>query len=79
MLSCGARLDLMGWATFGAWPMSCLVGTGGYIPTRGSRACRHASPRCVDQHLVVQRLIGITHLAHHKRSRKNLLTSEVTQ
>ena len=36
-------------------------------------------PRCVDQHLVVQWLIGITHLAHHKRRRKNLPTSEVTQ
>jgi len=27
--------------------------------SRGLRACRHASPRCVDQHLVVRRLRGI--------------------
>ena len=26
---------------------------------RGSRACRHASPRCVDHHLVVRRLSGV--------------------
>jgi alkylhydroperoxidase family enzyme len=26
---------------------------------RGSRACRHASPFCVDQHLVVRRLRGV--------------------
>ena len=27
--------------------------------SQGSRACRHASPRCVDQHLVVPRLRGV--------------------
>ena len=27
--------------------------------SRGSRACRHASPRCVDQHLVVWQLRGV--------------------
>ena len=27
---------------------------------RGSRACRHASPCCVDQHLVVRQLIGVS-------------------
>jgi hypothetical protein len=33
--------------------------------SRGSRACWHASPRCVDQHLVVQWLRGIvTNLVH---------------
>jgi hypothetical protein len=26
--------------------------------SRGLRACRHASPRCVDQHFLVRRLIG---------------------
>ena len=36
-------------------------------------------PRYVDQHLVVRWLIGITHLAHHKRRCKNLPTSEVAQ
>jgi hypothetical protein len=46
--------------------------------SRGSRVCWHASPRCVDQHLVVRQLIGITHLAN-KWCRKNLPTSEVAQ
>ena len=32
--------------------------------SRGSRACRHASPRCVDQRLVVRRLIGTTPNLH---------------
>jgi hypothetical protein len=31
------------------------------IFSRGSRACRHGSPRCVDQHYVVRRLIGYPH------------------
>jgi hypothetical protein len=26
----------------------------------GSHACRHASPRCINQHLVVQRRRGVT-------------------
>ena len=48
--------------------------------SRGSRACRHVSPRCVDQHLVVRQLRGVlqtssTTIGHHK----NLSTSEVTQ
>jgi hypothetical protein len=28
--------------------------------SRGSRACQHASPHCIDQHLVVRRLRGVT-------------------
>jgi hypothetical protein len=36
-------------------------------------------PYCVNQHLVVRRLISTTQLAHHKRRCKNLPTSEVTQ
>jgi hypothetical protein len=47
--------------------------------SRGSRACRHASPRCVDQHLVVRQLRGVAQPRPHVGHRKNRLTSEVTQ
>ena len=30
------------------------------IFSQGSRACQHASPRCVDQHLVVRQLRGVS-------------------
>ena len=46
--------------------------------SRGSRACRHASPRCVDQHFVVQRLIGILHPSS-PRAPQGPSTSEVAQ
>jgi len=46
---------------------------------RGSRACRHASPHCVDQHLVVQRLRGVAQTSSSLGHRKNLPTSEVAQ
>jgi hypothetical protein len=45
---------------------------------RGSCTCWHGSLCCVNQHLVVRQLIGITHLANKWRH-KNLQTSEVTQ
>jgi hypothetical protein len=45
---------------------------------RGSRACRHASPRCVDQHYVVRRLIGDPHPSF-PRAPQEPTASEVTQ
>jgi hypothetical protein len=48
--------------------------------SRGSHACQHASPRCVDQHLVVHRAKRCcTNLIHIIGHHKNLPTSEVTQ
>jgi hypothetical protein len=46
---------------------------------RGSCACWHASPRCVDQHLVVQLKRCCTNLVCIIGHRKNLPTSEVPQ
>jgi hypothetical protein len=48
------------------------------IFSRGSRACRHASPRCVDQHYVVWQLIGNPHPSS-PRAPQEPTTSEVTQ
>jgi hypothetical protein len=48
--------------------------------SRGSHAYQHASPRCVDQHLVVLRAKRCcTNLIHTIGHHKNLPTSEVTQ
>jgi hypothetical protein len=48
------------------------------IFSRGSRACRHASLRCVDQHYVVRRLIGNPHPSS-SRAPQEPTASEVTQ
>jgi hypothetical protein len=48
------------------------------IFSRGSRACRHASPRCVDQHYVVWWLIGNPHPSS-PRALQEPTASEVTQ
>jgi hypothetical protein len=44
----------------------------------GSRACRHVSPRCVDQHYVVRQLIGNPH-SNSRRAPQEPTASEVTQ
>jgi hypothetical protein len=46
------------------------------ILSRGSRAYRHASPRCVDQHYVVRRLIWDPHLSS-PRAPQEPTTSEI--
>jgi hypothetical protein len=46
--------------------------------SRGSRACRHASPRCVDLHLMVRRLIGSPHPSS-PRAPQEPTTSEIAQ
>jgi hypothetical protein len=48
------------------------------IFSQDSRACRHASPRCVDQHYVVRRLIRNLH-PNSPRASQEPTTSEVTQ
>ena len=50
-----------------------------YFFSRGSRTYRHTSPRCVDQHLVVWWLKGVTWTSSSVGHLKNLPTVEVAQ
>jgi hypothetical protein len=48
------------------------------IFSRGSRACRHVSPRCVNQHYMVRRLIGNPHPSS-LRALQEPTANEITQ